>query len=210
MSDLNKIGLYLILTNPVIGYEKLAEISVNENIPIIQLRMKDVADREFYETALKLKQITSQTNTRLIINDRLDIALAVKADGVHVGQDDLPVSEIRALIKNNFIVGLSTHSRKQVMKANKESVDYIGIGPVFKTPTKKIPDPQLGLDKMQQMIKESVHPYFCIGGINENNLEKVIKNGADNFCVVRAVNNSHQPEIEINNLMKIWKNEVLI
>ena len=185
---LNNIGLYLILTDPVVGYIKLTKIAVDLKLPIIQLRMKTETDLEIFRTAKELKHICAGSDTKLIINDRLDIALAAKADGVHLGQDDLPVSIARKICGDDFIIGKSTHNPQQTMIANHDLVDYIGIGPVFKTPTKIIPDPELGLNNMKLMINKTVHPYFCIGGINEENLLELIKIGVENYCVVRAVN----------------------
>ncbi|MDD3051468.1 MAG: thiamine phosphate synthase, partial [Candidatus Cloacimonetes bacterium] len=143
--------------------------------------------------------------TKLIINDRIDIAMAVDADGVHLGQDDISPEIARQLLGKNKIIGYSTHNIKQLEIANALDLDYVGIGPVFKTPTKKIPDPELTLELMRKMISYSHHPYFVIGGIDQNNLQDVVQNGAENFCVVRAVNLSPKPEAVIAELQNIHK-----
>jgi thiamine-phosphate pyrophosphorylase len=186
-------GFYLVMTNPVVGYAKCAEAAVKAGVKIIQLRMKHVSREEILREAREVRRITQDTDTLFIVNDDPTIASEVGADGVHVGQDDISPTEVRERFPELKIVGLSTHNLNQVLAANKEMVDYIGVGPVYATPTKDIPDPTLGLETMRLMIETSCHPAVAIGGIDLNNLPAVLKYGARNYAVVRAVCGSEEP-----------------
>ena len=139
-------GLYLVMTNPVVGYERCCEAAVNAGVRIVQLRMKDAPRAEVVSVARALRRITAGSRTLLIVNDDPEAAAEADADGVHVGQTDMPVAEVRRRFPGLKIVGKSTHSPAQALAAVGESPDYIGAGPVWPTPTKKIPDPTLGVE----------------------------------------------------------------
>jgi thiamine-phosphate pyrophosphorylase len=186
-------GFYLVMTNPVVGYAKCAEAAVKAEVKIIQLRMKHVSREEILREAREVRRITQDTDTLFIVNDDPTIASEVGADGVHVGQDDITPTEVRERFPELKIVGLSTHNLNQVLAANKEMVDYIGVGPVYTTPTKDIPDPTLGLETMGAMIAASRHPAVAIGGIDLSRIASVLEAGAKNFAVVRAVCQSQDP-----------------
>lgn len=186
-------GFYLVMTNPVVGYAKCAEAAVKAGVKIIQLRMKHVSRDEILREAREVKRVTLGTNTAFIVNDDPTIAAEVGADGVHVGQDDMTPTEVRRRFPELKIVGLSTHNLNQVIAANDERVDYIGVGPVYATPTKDIPDPTLGLDTLNAMISAARHPAVAIGGIDFARIGDVIRAGAKNFAVVRAVCQSDDP-----------------
>ena len=145
-------GFYLVMTNPVVGYAKCAEAAVKAGVRIIQLRMKHVSREEILREAREVRRVTQGSDTLFIVNDDPEIAAEAGADGVHVGQDDLSPREVRLRFPELKIVGLSTHNLNQVVAANEEPVDYIGVGPVYATPTKDIPDPTLGLETMGAMI----------------------------------------------------------
>ena len=191
-------GLYLVMTDPLIGYEKLAETAVGCGVRVIQLRMKHARRDDILDAARAVRRITEGSDTLFIVNDDPEIACEARADGVHVGQDDMPPSDIRRLYPALKYVGLSTHSPAQVIAANKEPVDYIGVGPVYATPTKDIPDPTLGLETMSEMISLSDRPAVAIGGINSDNIADVRRFGARNFAVVRAVCQSARPDEAIS------------
>jgi thiamine-phosphate pyrophosphorylase len=191
-------GLYLVMTDPLVGYEKLAETAVGCGVCVIQLRMKHARRDDILNAARAVRRITEGSDTLFIVNDDPEIACESRADGVHVGQDDMPPSEIRRLYPALKYVGLSTHSPAQVIAANKEPVDYIGVGPVYATPTKDIPDPTLGLETMSEMISLSDRPAVAIGGINSDNIADVRRFGARNFAVVRAVCQSARPDEAIS------------
>ena len=151
-------GFYLVITNPVVGYAKCAEAAVRAGVKIIQLRMKHASREEIIREAREMRRVTAGTGTLFIVNDDPTIAVEAEADGVHVGQDDMPPSEVRARFPELRIVGLSTHNPRQVEASRTEPIDYIGVGPVYATPTKDIPDPTLGLDTMARMIAAAAHP----------------------------------------------------
>jgi thiamine-phosphate pyrophosphorylase len=200
---MNDFGFYLVITNPVVGYAKCAEAAVKAGVKIIQLRMKHASREEILREAHEMRRITKGTQTLFIVNDDPEIAREVEADGVHVGQDDMPPDEVRKLYPELRIVGLSTHSIAQTIASNDVNVDYIGVGPVYATPTKDIPDPTLGLETMAKMIDLSTRPAVAIGGIDGSRLSDVLKAGARNFAVVRAVCQSPNPFEAIKRILKI-------
>jgi thiamine-phosphate pyrophosphorylase len=193
-------GLYGILTDPVIGYEALAEIMVQRFVRYIQLRMKRASADEVRKKALRLRQIV-RGESRLIINDHPKIAKDVKADGVHLGQSDVSYTIARQILGEHAIIGISTHNLDQVRAASLLKPDYIGVGPVYKTPTKEIPDPVIGLDGMSAMIAAAEVPAVAIGGIDLSNVKEVLGHGAKNLCAVRCINQSNNPEKEIDALI---------
>ena len=195
-------GFYLVMTNPTVGYAKCAEAAVKAGVKIVQLRMKHAPREEILREAREVRRITSGTQTLFIVNDDPDIASEAEADGVHVGQDDLPPSEIRARYPDLRIIGLSTHNINQTRASTSQPIDYIGVGPVYATPTKDIPDPTLGLETMGEMIAVAAHPAVAIGGIDLSRLHSVISAGARNFAVVRAVCQSSNPYDEIRKFME--------
>lgn len=180
-------GLYLVISDPATSYEKCAEAAVRAELRFVQLRMKHATRERIVATAKKLRAITAGTNTQFIVNDDPEIAAEVGADGVHLGQTDLPLPAAREHFPNLKIFGLSTHSLAQVAAAHAVAPDYIGVGPVYATPTKDVPDPTLGLATMHAMIAAAPCPAVAIGGINAERLPDVLRAGARNFAVVRAV-----------------------
>lgn len=155
---------------------------------IIQLREKLASPREFFEAAAPALELARDAGVSLIINDRVDIALAIKADGVHLGQHDLPPRNARELLGKHAIIGLSTHSVAQATSAVKEPVDYIAIGPIFYTQTKQDPDDIVGLDGLRA-VRAAVGnvPLVAIGGINANNICSVFDAGADSAALIGAL-----------------------
>ncbi len=151
----------------------------------IQLREKYASPKEFYEQAKPALQIARKNDVKIIINDRVDVALALKADGVHLGQDDLPPIEARKILGENAIIGFSTHSLAQVSEAIKLPINYVAIGPIFTTNTKENPDNEVGIEiikKVRQTIGD--FPLVAIGGINSANFLKVLNAGADSAAIV--------------------------
>jgi len=154
-------------------------------VKCIQYREKDLSRREIYEHAVTIRKLTRLSDAGLIINDHADIALAVDADGVHLGQDDLPLKEARKIMGSK-LVGISTHSLAQAMEAERGGADYIGFGPVFHTTTKDAGSPK-GIDAIR-VIKENVSiPVVAIGGISLDNVALVIRAGADAVAVATAI-----------------------
>ena len=194
-------GFYLVITNPVVGYVKCAEAAVRAGVKVIQLRMKHASREEILREAREMRRVTAGTDTLFIVNDDPSIAAEVGADGVHVGQGDMAPDEVRARWPELRIVGLSTHILGQVRASVTQPIDYIGVGPVYATPTKDIPDPTLGLETMAEMIAAAAHPAVAIGGIDAERLPDVIAAGARNYAVVRAVCQSEDPYAAILKLM---------
>jgi thiamine-phosphate pyrophosphorylase len=150
---------------------------------LIQLREKHLSPLEFYREAEKALSVARSTGVRLIINDRVDIALALSADGVHLGQDDLPPEAARSLLGDEAIIGFSTHSIEQARQASRLPVDYIAIGPIYHTKSKENPDPVVGLDGLRR-VRQVVGPIplVAIGGLRPENILDVLKAGADSVA----------------------------
>jgi thiamine-phosphate pyrophosphorylase len=198
-------GLYAILTDPVKGCEYMAGLFVANEIAFIQLRMKNEPMDLIRKTAEKLRSITEGSASRLIINDFPDVAAASGADGVHIGQEDMPYKKARSLMGPGAIIGLSTHTRAQMLDACKLKPDYVGIGPVFITPTKTKPDPVIGIEGMKAMLAAATVPAVVIGGIDLTNLRSVLDAGAKNFCMVRALMRSGNPEKTLKNVLSVYR-----
>ena len=201
-------GLYLVMTDPVVGYEACAEAAVRCGVRYLQLRMKGAPRDAVLETALRVRDVTLGSDTLFVVNDDVTIARDVDADGVHLGQRDLPLAEARRMWPapgKRF--GLSTHNEQEALIASRLSPDYIGVGPVFATPTKAVPDPVLGPERMGTILRSVQVPAVALGGIDCGNLAEVLRRGARNFCVVRAVNKRPDPETAIRELQGIWRQE---
>lgn len=151
---------------------------------LIQLRDKKASPRDFYEAAVEAITVARTLGVKIIINDRLDIAIAARADGVHLGQDDLPVEEARRLIGRSGIIGFSTHNLKQALEADSLAVDYIAIGPVFQTSTKENPDQTIGLELVREVKRRVTKPLVAIGGITLERAQSVIAAGADSLAII--------------------------
>lgn len=154
---------------------------------VVQLREKDISDREFFELARIFRRRTAQAGMTFIVNDRLDICRAVEADGIHLGQDDFPPREARRLLGPQTVIGVSTHSLEQALQAVEEGADYINVGPIFATQTKQHSGPPLGLDLFRQVSRLVKIPITVMGGINLDNLNEVLEAGARRIAVVSAV-----------------------
>jgi len=155
---------------------------------LIQLREKHASPDEFYRAAEKALEIARSYGVKIIINDRVDIALALKADGVHLGQDDLPPAGARKLLGNQAIIGYSTHNTSQILAAREFPVDYLAIGPIFETNSKENPDPVVGLDGLS-LVRQALgeFPLVAIGGITETNFKAVLAAGADSVAVIGSL-----------------------
>ncbi|MCK9463459.1 MAG: thiamine phosphate synthase [Proteobacteria bacterium] len=200
-----EIGLYGILTDPVVGYERLAEIMVRKGLRIIQLRVKGAPRAEVVAIARRVRAVVPP-GVAFIVNDDPEIAVEVGAAGVHLGQGDLPYADARRIVGDAAIVGLSTHNPAQTEAACALGPDYIGVGPVFATPTKRIPDPAIGLDGMRRMLAIATVPAVVLGGIDHGNAAAVVAAGAGNLCAVRCVNGSPEPGAEIDRILAVLRN----
>jgi len=160
---------------------------------IVQLRSKHLSDAVLYRIGTRCRKIADRLRKLFFVNDRLDLALAVEADGVHLGQEDLPMEAVRKICAPaRLLVGRSTHNLKQALDAVREGVDYIGVGPVFKTPTKQHYRP-VGTRLIHEVAGRVRIPFVAIGGINSSNIGEVLSAGARRVAVVRAVFGSSDP-----------------
>jgi len=183
--------------------EDVVVAAVRGGATIVQLREKDISTREFIHIAERLQSMLAPHKVPLIINDRLDIALAVNADGVHVGQSDMPYKTARRILGPDKIIGLSVESIQDARDAESLDVDYLGVSPIYFTPTKTDLKRELGLDGLRAIKSFSRHPLVGIGGLNASNVESVIKNGADGIAVVSAICSADNPETAARELAQI-------
>ncbi|EGK01116.1 thiamine phosphate synthase [Dysgonomonas gadei] len=200
------LSLYLVTDRSLsLGrpLETVVEEAVRGGVTMVQLREKDASTLDFYNLAMKLKSILKSYNVPLIINDRLDIALACDAGGLHIGQSDMPYSVARKLLGKDKIIGLSVESIQDAIDANNLDVDYIGISPVFGTQTKTDTAPALGLEGIGEITRISGHPSVGIGGINLTNAQDIIQAGADGISVVSAIMSAPDPQQSARQLKEI-------
>ncbi len=189
-------SLYLVTDRSLSKGRSTAEIvaaAVAGGVSCIQLREKSCGTREFLNEALALQPLLKFRNIPLIINDRLDIALAIEAEGVHLGQSDMPIGRARKIAGASLIIGVSAESVDDALRAEQQGADYIGISPVFSTPTKTDTAPPLGLEGVRQIRALVDIPLVGIGGIHLDNAESVIAAGADGVAVVSAIVSAADP-----------------
>ncbi|SHE72512.1 thiamine-phosphate pyrophosphorylase [Mariniphaga anaerophila] len=201
------LGLYLVTDRDLsLGrpLEFIVEEAVKGGVTMVQLREKACSSLEFYQLGIRLKKLLKPYAVPLIINDRLDIALAVDADGLHIGQSDLPWEVARRLLGKDKILGLSVETMEQAEESNKLDIDYIGISPVFATPTKTDTFQPFGLEGVKAVSSIARHPNVAIGGINMNNAAQVMAQGANGIAVVSAISSAENPRLAAEAL----KNEV--
>lgn len=172
--------------------EPLLLAALTGGADIVQLREKSLPRRETELAGLTFRRLCDTFSALFIVNDDPDLARACKADGVHVGQDDAPVEEVRAVLGEDVIVGLSTHSEQQMAASAERPVDYISVGPIWETPTKE-GRPGVGLELISHAAAQAPHPFFAIGGIDTSNAEQVVRAGAKRLCVVRAIRDAEDP-----------------
>lgn len=172
---------------------EIVEAAVAGGVTCVQLREKHCGTREFIHEALALRPLLRDHNIPLIINDRLDVALVVEADGVHLGQSDMPIAMARKIAGRSLLIGISAESADDALKAEQEGADYIGISPVFSTPTKIDTAPPLGLGGVSKIRGLVDIPLVGIGGINLDNAASVIGAGADGVAVVSAIVSAEDP-----------------
>ena len=177
--------------------------AIRGGVSCVQLREKKRGTREFIEEALSIRELLARHGIPLIINDRLDVALAVKADGVHLGQKDMPCLMARQLAPKDMIVGISAESLEDAIQAEKDGADYVGVSPVFATPTKTDAAEPLGLDNLRRIRERVRLPLVAIGGVNAGNAATVIHHGADGVAVVSAIVRAPDPAAATRNLLDI-------
>ncbi len=185
---LNRIKLYVLMsssiaTKPIIETTRLV---IDGGADAIQLREKTISDSEFITLASEVRDITTNSDTLLIINDRVHVAREVNADGVHLGQQDMSILEARDIIGNQKIIGVSTHSVVQAKQAQKDGADYIAIGPIYPTKTKDY-EPSVGIKIIREILGTVNIPFIAIGAITLENIDDVLKAGASRIAVCSAI-----------------------
>jgi thiamine-phosphate pyrophosphorylase len=199
-------SLYLVTDrNLSMGRHNLfvVESAVKGGVSCVQLREKNCSTFKFIEQALLLKEFLSNQNIMLIINDNLDVAQAVGADGIHLGQKDTPFSTAKKIVGDSMIIGISAECIDDAVQAEKEGADYIGVGPIYSTATKTDTGSPIGIDGLIKIRKTVKIPIVAIGGINHTNAEAVIKSGADGIAVVSAIVSAKDPEKDARKLKTI-------
>lgn len=181
----------------------IVEAAVQGGVTCVQLREKDCETGEFVELALQLKTLLDGYNVPLIINDRIDVALAVDAAGVHIGQSDMPYEIARRLLGNDKYIGLSVETLDEAMVANALEVDYIGISPIFSTQTKQDIKQPFELEGAKRVVEITRHPTVAIGGIHPHNVARVMQTGVDGVAVVSAIVSAIDPQQNAKELSSI-------
>lgn len=204
--------LYVVITEKMCkghSSEFVLEECLKAGVRLVQFREKDGDDRNKYERAMQFRKITNDYATLLIIDDRVDLALMVNADGVHLGQGDLPIPETRKLAPN-LIIGASTHNLGQALKAQDEGASYVNIGPLFPTRTKETSVSPLGVEALEKIVPHLKIPFTCMGGIKLENIDAVLKRGARHIAVVTAVTEAEDIQKAVRQLREkiiAYKNE---
>ena len=197
---LKENDLYVITDQKENLLEKIEEILI-AGVRIIQYRFKTGADKDHLQEAMQIKNLCKRYNSLFIINDRVDIALASNADGIHLGQNDLDLKTARKLLGYSKIIGISANNEIDISNAIKEGCDYIGIGPVFETETKKNKKP-IGIEKIKTLTKDLDIPWFAIGGIKSKNISYLKSNGFKKVALVSQLMNSKDPKKEAIMILK--------
>ena len=202
---LKENDLYVI-TDQKENLLEIIEAILIAGVKIIQHRFKKGTDKDHLEEAIEIKNLCKKYNSLFIINDRVDIALASNADGIHLGQDDLDLKTARKLLGNSKIIGVSANNEIDISNALKEGCDYIGIGPVFKTATKENKKP-IGIERIKTLTKDLNIPWFAIGGIKANNISYLKSNGFKKVALVSQLMNSEDPKEDAIMILKELSHE---
>lgn len=202
-------SLYLVTDSGLLGDKDLAktvEQAIQGGVTVVQVREKNLSSLEFYQVALAIKGVTEKYGVPLIVNDRADIALAVDAAGLHIGQEDLPVVVARKLLGPNKIIGVSAATLEEALLAQDQGADYLGIGAVFPTNTKDDAD-SVSLADLAAIKNKVKIPIVAIGGIHGNNIQAVMNTGVDGVAVVSAIIAAVDPKAAARKLLKLMKVE---
>lgn len=200
-------GLYAIIDNsihPSLSNTEIAKRILAGGARILQLRGKGLSSKDRLRQAREIRELTRAAGAILIVNDRVDVALLSNADGVHLGQDDLPIAEARKILGREKLIGISTHNIEQALKAEQEGADYIGFGPVFGTTTKADAEEAKGIEALRGVKKGVSIPVVAIGGIDLENLKEVIDAGADGAAVISAIVKAENIEEATRRFVKVW------
>jgi len=196
--------LYLITDTSIAGLSHLQILrkAISAGVKTVQLRDKGMTKRKLYSEAVMVRKLTLKHKVKFIVNDYIDIAMAVRADGIHLGQDDMPIKEARRIVGEKMIIGISTHNLSQAKKAQDEGADYIGFGPMFSTSTKDAGRPK-GMRSLKNICSKIRIPVVAIGGISYENINDIMDAGADACAVISAIQTGDIKE-NVKRLMKAF------
>lgn len=187
-NKLGQLGLYMVTAQTEHrGHIDIAKAAIKGGATVVQLRDKSASTRELYNYASELRKLTEAAGVMLIINDRIDIALAVGADGVHLGQEDISLEVAKRVLGRNYIIGISATNLDEAIEAAKGGADYIGLGPIFPTPSKDDAAPPMGIDGLMSVKTAVDVPIVAIGGLSRDNIEDTVKAGSDGIAVISAI-----------------------
>lgn len=200
-------GYYFITDSVLSNAGNCSDVTeaVEAGVAVVQYRNKNGETRDLFTEAMELREICRDSGTLFIVNDRIDIALAVDADGVHVGQEDMPYSVARRLLGGKKIIGVSVHTLELAVEAEKAGADYLGVGPVFPTTTKPDAKEARGVSLIRE-VKQAVQvPVVAIAGISLDNVQEVVEAGADMVCAISAVVGSSDVKAEIMKYQRMYR-----
>ena len=195
---MDSLKLYLVTDSDILkdrNFYECIEEALKGGVTMLQLREKEASGKEFLEKAIKLRELTKKYNVKFIINDRVDIAMLCDADGVHVGQSDIPANEVRKLIGKDKIVGVSARTVEEALTAKENGADYLGVGAMFTTRT-KLDAKSVSIEKLKE-IKELIKlPVVAIGGLSLSNIDKLKECNVDGYAVVSAILGAENIKLE--------------
>lgn len=203
-----ELKLYLVTDSTILGdrdFYKCIEEALKGGVTMLQLREKEASGREFLEKAIKLRELTRKYNVKFIINDRIDIAMLCDADGVHVGQSDIPANEVRRLIGEEKIVGVSARSVEEARVAKKNGADYLGVGAMFTTTT-KLDAKVVSINELKEIKKAVGLPIVAIGGLSLSNINKLNSCNINGFAFVSAILSASDIRLECEKSLKLINN----
>jgi len=199
------IGLYFIIDGAFAkDFVNMTKLAINAGLKIIQYRDKNVETSEMLKNAIKIRELTEKSDIIFIVNDNVEVALKSNADGVHIGQKDEKFENVRKLFPDK-IIGLSTENIEQSLIAEKIGADYLGVGPIFSTPTKLDAASPFGVKKLAEIVKATTIPIVAIGGISLENLENVLETGVNGVAIISAILAAKNPEEEVKKITSIIK-----
>ncbi|MEJ5299597.1 MAG: thiamine phosphate synthase [Thermodesulforhabdaceae bacterium] len=203
-------SLYLVTDRTIVGNRSLiksVEDALRGGVTVVQYREKLASTRVMVEEATELLKICRSYNALFLVNDRIDVALAVDADGVHLGQDDMPPAIARRILGSGKIIGLTVHNEEELVEAERYDIDYLSFAPVFATTTKPDHKTPLGIEGVASLASKAHLPCVAIGGIKEHHVEMLAGTGIKGICVVSAILGSENPEESARRLKALWKKQ---
>lgn len=185
-------------------FEKI-ESALRSGIKAIQLREKDLTVKELISHAMNIREMTERHNAKFFINDRVDVAMAVGADGVHLGRQSMPVGAVRKIKGKDFLIGVSTHSIEEAIEARNDGADFITFGPIYETPSKVKYGRPVGIDILKRVVQDVSMPVFALGGINEKNIPEVMAAGVKGVAMISAIFSADHIEEKTKEIVRLVK-----